>query len=129
MRVRDVDLAEYVIERPQMLNGCSTMGHDNQGTLAAQVVYQQLEEGVNRKSFVNIPNRIEEGGGGERDHTRPGGDRVDGNHEEDADDIALEQGLAIIFGLKPNGSTKRKSRRWLAFSGKRGVFGRRSMGE
>lgn len=46
MRVRDVDSGEEVIQRPEMMDRSTTMSHDDERTLAIDIVDQELEEGV-----------------------------------------------------------------------------------
>lgn len=41
------------------------MGRDDQVTLAAEVVDQQLEESVDGEGLVNVADRVEPFGGGE----------------------------------------------------------------
>jgi hypothetical protein len=37
----------------------STVGHDNEGTLATKVVDKQLEEGVDREGLEDVSNVLE----------------------------------------------------------------------
>lgn len=55
------------------------MGHDYEGALAAQVVDQELEEGVDGEGLVNVAYWIDPLREREGDETNPRGYRVDGN--------------------------------------------------
>jgi hypothetical protein len=49
--VGDIDTREDVVEGPQMMDRLSTMHHDDEGSFAANVIYQKLKEGVYRESL------------------------------------------------------------------------------
>lgn len=51
MRVRDVDLGEDVVERPQVRDGTPAVHEDYQCSLAANEIDKELEEGVYRKGL------------------------------------------------------------------------------
>jgi hypothetical protein len=42
-----------VVQRPEVMDGFAAMGHDNESPLAAKVVDEQLEEGVDGKSLCH----------------------------------------------------------------------------
>jgi hypothetical protein len=48
-----------------MADGGSAVGGDDQVALAAEVVDQQLEEGVDGEGLVDVADRVEPFGGGE----------------------------------------------------------------
>lgn len=77
------------------------MRHDNQGSFSAQVVDEELEEGVNGEGFVYVSNRVDKSSRGKRHHACEGRNRIDGNHEQDSNNVALKQGLPVVFRLKP----------------------------
>lgn len=52
MRIRNIDFRKKGIERPHVRDWWATVSHDNQSSLAAEKVNQQLEEGVNRKCLA-----------------------------------------------------------------------------
>ena len=76
------------------------MHHDDQRSFAAKEVYEQLEEGVESEGFVDVAEGANPEGdaeGGEGGEARGG---EDGHEHEDADDMALEKGFAVVFGLE-----------------------------
>lgn len=55
------------------------MGHDDQVALAAEVVDQELEEGVDGEGLVHVADRVEPLGRVEGYKANPRGDGVDGH--------------------------------------------------
>ena len=82
------------------------MHHDNEATLAAKKVDEQLKEGVDSEGFVDISERIDPKGYAEGGQRCPRRDREYRNHDEYADDMALEKRLAVILGLQEYGSVE-----------------------
>lgn len=76
-----------------------TMHHYDQSALAADEIYEELEESVDCKGFVEVADGVGVQGRFYRNETDPGGDGVDGDHEEDADYVALEEGFAVVFAI------------------------------
>lgn len=83
-----------------MTHGRATVHHDDQATLASQKIDEQLEEGVQCESLVDIPERIDPEGDAQGGQGGPGRDAEDGHHDEDADDMALEKRFAVVLGLE-----------------------------
>lgn len=77
--VGDVDGRKDVVHGPQMVDRSSAMGHNDQVALAAEVVDQELEEGVDGEGLVNVADRVEPLGRVEGDKANPRGDGVDGH--------------------------------------------------
>ena len=46
MRVRNVDFGQTVIQGPRMMDGLSTVHHDDEGAFAAKKIYQKLEKRI-----------------------------------------------------------------------------------
>lgn len=78
-----------MVQGPYVVNRLPTMCHDNQCPLTTKVVDQELEKGIDREGLVDISYRVEYVGGCSRDHAGPRGNGVNGDHKENADDIAL----------------------------------------
>ena len=69
--VGDIDLGEARAYWPWVRYRLPTVHHDNQGSLASKEVNQELQEGVNGESFVNISQRIQIEGGIQRHDAGP----------------------------------------------------------
>ncbi len=65
------------------------MHHDDQASFTAEEVHQQLEEGIQRESFVDIAEGIDPEGDFERGQARPGGDGENGDHHEYPDCMSV----------------------------------------
>ena len=97
---RNVCGSEYVnsgqdmVHWPEMLDGFPAMHHDDQRALAAHVVYEELEEGVNRKGLVYVSDRVKPCRCGERHHAYPRSDGINWYPECD-----MEERLRIQFAL------------------------------
>lgn len=102
VRVGYIDLGKHMVERPEVMDRCPPMCHNDDSSLPSQVVDQELEECIDGEGLVYISYRIQEGSGAEGYHARPGGNRVYGDHEEDADDISLEERLPVVLRLEPD---------------------------
>ena len=62
-----------------MLDRFASVGHDDEGALAREVIDQELEEGIYSKGFVYVSHGIEEDSCALGHHARPGRYRVDRN--------------------------------------------------
>jgi hypothetical protein len=51
VRVGYVDAGEDMVDRPEMVNRFAAVRHDNEGSFTADIVDQQLEEGVDGKGL------------------------------------------------------------------------------
>lgn len=80
------------------------MHHDDQAALAAEEVDEQLEEGVEGEGLVDVAEGPDPEGDAQRGQRGPRGGGEDGHHHEDADHVALEEGLAVVFGLDEGGA-------------------------
>lgn len=90
-----------MIQGPQVLNGSTAVRQDDQGSFAAHVVDEKLEEGVDGEGLVDVSNWVEELCRRQGHHANPRGDRVYGDHEKQADDISLEQGFPVVLSVEP----------------------------
>lgn len=61
-----------MVHGPEVANGGSAVGLDNEGALAAEIVDQELEECVYREGLVYISYRVEELRCDVGDQTNPG---------------------------------------------------------
>lgn len=77
--VGNVDGREDVVQGPQVIDGGSAMGRDNQVALAAEVVDQELEESIDGEGLVHVADRIEPLRSLEGYKANPRGDGVDGH--------------------------------------------------
>ena len=77
----------------------TTMHEDNETALSAEEANEELEEGVEDEGLVYIAQRVDPEGDAEGGQTGPGGDAEDGHQHEDADDMALEEGFAVVLAL------------------------------
>ena len=84
--------------------------HDDQGPFATEEVDEELEEGVDCESFVHVAERVEVEGCILRHKTGPGRGGIDGDHEQDSDDISLKERLAVVLDLKPDGDEGNEGR-------------------
>lgn len=66
-----------MVHRPDVMDGLPAVRHNDQSSFSAKVIYQKLEEGVYGEGLVDIPDRVENCGGGRRDHASPRCNRVD----------------------------------------------------
>lgn len=103
MGVGDVDFAADVIEGPEVRDGRSAVHHDDQTPLAAEVGDEELEEGVEGEGFVDVAEGVDPEGDAEGGERGPGGGAEDGDHDQDADDMALEEGFAVVLRLEEGG--------------------------
>lgn len=97
MWIANIDLFKEMVHRPEVVDRLPTMHHYNQSALTADEVYEELEEGVDGEGFVEVADGIRVEGCLYGDETDPRGDGVDGDHEEDADYVALEEGFAVVL--------------------------------
>ena len=51
MGVGDIDFGKTVIERPRMIDRLPSIHHYDEGTFAADEVYEELEKGVDGKGL------------------------------------------------------------------------------
>jgi hypothetical protein len=49
-----VDGLKDMVERPEVVNRFAAVGHDDEGSFPAEVVDQQLEEGVDREGLDEL---------------------------------------------------------------------------
>ena len=75
------------------------MHHYDEAALAAEEVDEELEEGVDDEGFVDVEEGFYPEGDAERGQAGPAGGGEDGDHHEDADDMALEERFAVVFRL------------------------------
>lgn len=87
-----------------MRHGRTAVHKDYEASLAAYEVDHELEEGVESEGLVDVAERVDPEGYAEGDQGGPGGDAEDGDHDDDADDMALEEGFAVVFGLDEDDS-------------------------
>ena len=80
------------------------MHHDDEAALAAEEVDEELEEGVEGEGLVDVAEGLDPEGGAQGDQRGPAGCAEDGHQHEDADDVALEEGFAVVFRLDEGGS-------------------------
>ena len=83
------------------------MHHDDETSLAAEEVDEELEEGVDDEGFVDVAEGIDPEGDAEGRERCPAGGREDGDHDKDANDMALEERFAVVFGLEEDGTVAR----------------------
>ena len=76
------------------------MHHNDQTSLAAEKVDKELEEGVDCEGFVDISEGTDPEGNAEGGEAGPASSGEDGDHHEDADDMALEEGFAVVLCLE-----------------------------
>ena len=102
MRIADVHLvhAGDAVDGPEVLDGGAAVHHDDEGALAAEEVDEQLEEGVEGEGLVDVAEGVHPEGHAEGGEGGEAGGGEDGDEHEDADDVALEEGLAVVFGLE-----------------------------
>lgn len=100
MWIGNVDFLEEVVHGPEMVHWLTAVHHDYEGTLAPNEVYKELEEGVDCESFVEVAYWVGVESRFDGYQAYPGGDGVDGHHEEDADDISLKQRLAVVLAIE-----------------------------
>lgn len=101
MRIADIDFWENVIQGPNMLLWSSSMHHDDKRPFASQEIDKKLKKGIDGEGLVDITHWVYELCQCERYEGYPGRYRVDGNHEQNSDDISLEKGFSIVFKLEP----------------------------
>jgi hypothetical protein len=82
------------------------MHENNQTALAAEEVDEELEEGVEDECLVHVAQRVDPESNAERNQTGPGSDTEDGHQHEDADDMALEEGFAVVLALQEDDAGK-----------------------
>jgi hypothetical protein len=54
MGIRDIDTREDMVHGPQVVDGFAAVRHDNQRSLATQVVYEQLKERVDCECLPKV---------------------------------------------------------------------------
>jgi len=64
-----------------MIDGRTTVHHDDETALAAEEVDKQLEEGVEGEGFVDVAEGVDPEGYAEGGEGGPGGDAEDGDHD------------------------------------------------
>ena len=101
MRIADIHLPHPrdLIERPEMVDRRTSMHHDDEAALAAEEVDEELEEGVEDESLVDVAEGADPEGDAQRGEGGEGGGGEDGHQHEDADDVALEEGFAVVLRL------------------------------
>jgi len=97
VRVTDVHLGKDVVHWPDMILRRTPMHHDDQGTLATEKVDEKLEESVDGEGFVHVADRLDELCRRQGHERNPRRNRVDRDHEQNTDDITLEEWLAVVF--------------------------------
>jgi hypothetical protein len=107
VRVADVDFRQHVVQRPEVIDGRAAMHENNETALSAEKANEELEEGVEHEGLVHIAQRVDPEGDAEGGQTGPGGDTEDGHQHEDADDMALEEGFAVVLTLQDGDAGKR----------------------
>lgn len=98
--IADVHFWEDEVQRPDMFLGRPSVHHDDQGALAAQEVDEELEERVDGEGLIDVSDRIEELGRREGHERHPGRNGVDGDHEQNAHHIALEQRFSVVLSTQ-----------------------------
>ena len=63
MRIGDIDFWQHMVQGPEVVDGCTTVGHDYESSLAIDVVDEKLEEGIYRKGLVYVAYGSEKGRG------------------------------------------------------------------
>lgn len=107
MRVADVYFCETVVEWPQVGNGWSAMHHDDQTSFSTEEIDEQLEESIDREGLVYVAEGVDPEGDFERGQRGPRSSREDGYEDEDTNDMALEERLAVVLCLEYDGSRRR----------------------
>lgn len=97
MRVTDVYLRKDMIQWPDMFFRCPPVHHDDQGTLPTEIIDEELEKCVYGESFIHITDRLDKLGRRDGHEGNPGRNSVDGDHEQDAYDISLEERFTVVF--------------------------------
>ena len=54
MGVGDVNFGKTVVERPRMVDRLPSIHHDDEGTFAANKIYEELEKGVDGESLEKL---------------------------------------------------------------------------
>jgi hypothetical protein len=107
MRVADVDFRQHIVQRPEVVDRRTAMHEDDQTALAAEEVDEELEESVEDEGLIYVAQRVDPESNAERDQTGPGSDTEDGHQHENADDMALEEGFAVVLALQEDDAGER----------------------
>lgn len=90
-----------------MVDGRTAVHEDDETALSTEEANKELEEGVEDESLVDIAQRVDPEGDAEGGQTGPRGDTEDGDQHEDTDDMALEEGLAVVLALQEGDAVER----------------------
>jgi hypothetical protein len=101
VRVTDVYLRKDIIQWPKMFFRRPPVHHDDQGALPTNKIDEELEKCVYGESFIHITDRLDKLGRSDGYERNPRRYSVDGDHEQDAHDIALEERFAVVFSGRP----------------------------